>query len=852
MAYQITLQLKQPLKKIYRIWILCADVNTFVKIVFMKKIHSFLFSTVLFTVAATGSSRAQNLLTPGRLVVLQAGDSAIALSNKGNAVFLKEYLKNAAAQPAPTATITIPTTGSKRLVISGTAATEGSISLSADSTNIVIPGYDASTTNTVALPGSGSSAINRVVDTVGLSGVAGRAAATATALSATNIRSAVKGSGNDYWAVGGTGGVQYLGNSGAAVGLGTSVTNIRALRIMNGNLYFSSTTGTLPGITKVAGMPMVSGTGVGALLFSTGVNSQPGDFAINAGETIAYVADGRAAAGGGIQKWVLNTGTWTCMDTLNVGGGARGLAVDWSSAFPKLFATTSDNRLVAVIDSNYATGYVNSYVTIATAPANTAFRGVAFTPKPAAPCTAPTLSATVTPAGCTSGGSITLTATGGSPVNSYSWTGPGSFTAATQNLSNLSAGSYAVTATTAGGCTATTTATVTSTAGVTAIATAAGATTFCQGGSVVLNANTGAGYSYQWYNGTTAITGATSASFTTNTTGSYTVQITSGSCTATSAPVAVTVTPPVNATISAAGPVAFCPGDSVLLRTTNANGLTYQWHHNGTPLPGATDSVWAARLGGNYRVVVSNGSCADTSAPFTVTVHPRTIAIISAATDTSFCLGDSVLLKSNTGAGLTFQWAMNGAFIPGATSGSHMARISGNYRVIVTNSNGCADTSRAIHVTAKPLPTPIAAYTGGQLTVQNAPMYTNFRWYLNGGATPVATSVPFTPTSNGNYTLRADSNGCTGISNTVVVSGLAVSTVLQNAFSVYPNPATTAFEILPVGKYQVRIADVQGRTVLQTQTVSGVDISGISNGLYLLFIREAGAATETPVRLLKR
>lgn len=819
----------------------------------MEKIHLHLLKTCLLMagVASTLPALAQGQLTPGNLVVLQAGDGGGSLVNKGNAVFLKEYLRSTVAQPAPVTTVSIPTTGMNRLVISGSAATEGLITRSADSAHIVISGYDTSTTNTVALPGSSSTSINRVVDTVGLYGVPGRAATT-TALSGTNIRGAVKGSGNDYWAVGGNGGVQYLGNSSAAASLGTTPTNIRAIQAFNGNLYFSSTTGTNPGITKISGMPTTAAAGSAALLFSTGVNSQPGDFAINTGETIAYVADSRAAAGGGIQKWVLNTGTWMCMDTLNVGTGARGLAVDWSSTFPRLFATTNDNRLVAVTDSNYATGYVNSYVTLATAPSGTAFRGVAFTPKPAAPCTAPTLSTTATPAGCTSGGSITLTATGGSPVNSYSWTGPGSFTATTQNLSNLSAGSYAVTATTAGGCTATTTATVASTAGVTATATAAGPTTFCHGGSVVLNANTGAGYTYQWYNGTTAIMGATSASFTTNTTGSYTVQITSGSCTATSAPVAVTVTPLVSALIFAAGPVTFCPGDSVALHTNNANGLTYQWYHNGTALSGANDSVWTARMGGNYRVVVRNGSCADTSAPLLITIHPRPIALIAAVLDTSFCQGDSVVLRSNPGAGLSFQWAMNGAFLPGATGGSHTARISGNYRVIVTNSNGCADTSRAIQVTAKPLPTPVASYTGGQLTVQNASMYTNFRWYLNGGATPVSTSAAFTPTSNGNYVLRADSNGCTGVSNTVVVSGLGVSSLGENPFVVYPNPTKDAFEILPVDAYHVRITDMQGRTVIQAETTSRVHVSSLADGVYLLHIRTQNGVEAAPVKLLKR
>lgn len=736
----------------------------------MKKLYRVLMNSSLLL--AAGGALAQGPLSSGNLVVLQAGDGTATLANTGNAIFLKEYTRTPAAQATPVTVTAIPTTGAGRLIISGSAATEGVLSLSADSAHLVLAGYDTSLTNTVALPGSSSASINRVVDTVGLSGIAGRAATT-TSFTGNNIRAATKGSGNDYWAVGGSNGVQYLGNSSAPVALGTTISNIRAIQVINGNLYFSSAAGGNMGISKITGMPMVSGTAVGTQLFSTGTGSQPGDFSINAAENIVYIADSRATAAGGIQKWVKTGSTWSVADTLVVGSGARGLAVDWSSAFPKLYATTNDNRLVAVTDSNYAAGHVNSYVTIATAPTGAAFRGIAFTPKPTGNCTAPTLATTVTNATCTTTGSIALTATGGSAIFSYNWVGAGGFSANTQNISNLASGSYLVTVTTVGGCTATATAVVSSIAPITATVTAAGPTFFCQGDSVVLNANTGAGYTYQWFDGITAIPSATGASYTATSSGAYSVQVTSGTCMVASMAIAVNVSAPVNATITA-------------------------------------------------------------------------------ATDTTFCQGDSVVLAASAGAGWNYHWALGGTPIPGATSRTYTARISGNYRVLVVTAAGCADTAGPIHVEVKPLPTVMASYTNGQLSVQNSGMYTNFRWYLNGGTTPVATSDTFTPTANGSYVLHADSNGCTGISAAVVITHTGVSTVSQNAFSVYPNPATNAFEILPAGNYQVRVADLQGRTVLHTTTTSDVDISGISNGLYLLFIREAGAATETPARLLKR
>ena len=96
---------------------------------------------------------------------------------------------------------------------------------------------------------------------------------------------------------------------------------------------------------------------------------------------MVYVADDRTTAGGGIQQWSYNTttSTWTWVDTLSVGtaAGARGVTVDWSGTYPVVYAVTTDNRLVKIIDTNTS---VTTYVTLATAPTNTAFRSVVFAP----------------------------------------------------------------------------------------------------------------------------------------------------------------------------------------------------------------------------------------------------------------------------------------------------------------------------------------------------------------------------------------------------------------------------------------------------------------------------------------
>jgi PKD repeat protein len=83
----------------------------------------------------------------------------------------------------------------------------------------------------------------------------------------------------------------------------------------------------------------------------------------------------------------------------------------------------------------------------------------------------------------------------------------------------------------------------------TASISAGGATTFCDGSSVTLTANSGAGYTYLWLKGGVS-TGVTTQAYSATTTGNYTVQVSYGSCTTTSAVTAVTVNPCNNADLS--------------------------------------------------------------------------------------------------------------------------------------------------------------------------------------------------------------------------------------------------------------------------------------------------------------
>ena len=317
--------------------------------------------------------------------------------------------------------------------------------------------------------------------------------------------------------------------------------------------------------------------------------------------------------------------------------------------------------------------------------------------------------ATITASSATTfcqGGSVVLNANTGTGL-SYQWYNNAAIISGATSASYTAtiSGSYTVVVTNTSACSATSTATVvTVNALPTSTITASSATTFCQGGSVVLTANTGTGLSYQWYNNASAIGGATASSYTANASGSYTVVVTNTStCSATSTATVVTVNALPTATITASSATTFCQGGSVVLTANTGTGLSYQWFNNAVAISGATNATYTANASGSYTVVVTNTStCSATSTATVVTVNALPTATITPATATTFCQGGSVVLNANTGAGLTYQWRLNGNPIGGATSASYTANASGSYTVVVTNTSTCSATSTAIDVTSVP------------------------------------------------------------------------------------------------------------------------------------------------------
>jgi PKD repeat protein len=384
----------------------------------------------------------------------------------------------------------------------------------------------------------------------------------------------------------------------------------------------------------------------------------------------------------------------------------------------------------------------------------------------------------LTPSGTTticSGQSQTFTVSNPCTGCNYTWSNSATGTSASINT----AGSYTATATNSCG-TSSTSNTVTLAVNplpVVPTVTPAGPVTLCAGQSQTLTiSNPCTGCTFAWSGGGTGTTKSV------NTTSTNTVTA-SNSCgiSAASNSVSVTVNPlPVVPTVTPAGPVTICSGQSQTLTISNpCTGCTFNWSN------GATGTSSSVNTAGSYTVTSTN-SCGTSANSNSVSVTVNPLPVVPTVTPTgpvTFCSGQSQTLTiSNPCTGCTFNWSN------GATGTSTSVNTTGNYTATSTNSCGISAASNSVAVTVNPLPvTPVITPAGplticaGQsqtLTVSNPCTGCSFSW-SNGD-----TGISINATTAANYTVTATSScGTTSTSNSVslTVNPLPVTPVVTPA-----------------------------------------------------------------------
>lgn len=348
------------------------------------------FTIVLMSVLGWSVSFAQPFV-PGNVVVYRAGDGIAPLRSVSTKIFLDEYspagvLVRSIAMPTTASGANFPLTGS------GTATSEGYINRSVNNEFLLLGGY-ASDTGVVSIASSTVSTYKRVVAIVDANGNVNTATVLDSAFSGGNIRSVISPDGSALWISGSNSGIRYT-TAGVTADKRITTTsfsypaNYRALQIFGGQLYASTSSGTTYRLVTVGtGTPVDTGNLV-AQLPGIGVTGLPNQyfFADINGTKVLYVADEAAqTSNGGIQKYTFNGTTWTSNGTLYINTSMRGLTGVVTGTVVNLFATTPTDLYQVTDASGPGNAITGTPVSIATAGANTAFRGVAMAPEIVAP-----------------------------------------------------------------------------------------------------------------------------------------------------------------------------------------------------------------------------------------------------------------------------------------------------------------------------------------------------------------------------------------------------------------------------------------------------------------------------------
>ncbi len=354
----------------------------------------------------------------GSLVVEMVGTGTATLTSAATQISILEVTTAGSL----TQTIILPSGTSDPQTDSGSASSDGYLNTYGGF--VSVPGYNAAlNTASVAssnakvnslLDATGSVATRTLFPVGGPSGTTPGTPAGISPFSGNNYRSSIATSGSTFYGVGtssgspSTGGAWYFNGSAFTQVSSTATgqpTNLRVVEIYNNQLYATSAASTGYGIWSIgSGLPTTAGTGtVATMAINTGTGGAYGFAMFSTGSQgagvldLAYIADDRAVAGGGLGKWTYNGTSWSNSWSLLVGAsgtstlqsgtgvgfaGIRGLAGTYDSVLgASLYATTtetSNNRLISIFDTGTTTP--STYTTLQSSGSNFVFRGVDFSP----------------------------------------------------------------------------------------------------------------------------------------------------------------------------------------------------------------------------------------------------------------------------------------------------------------------------------------------------------------------------------------------------------------------------------------------------------------------------------------
>jgi gliding motility-associated-like protein len=398
-------------------------------------------------------------------------------------------------------------------------------------------------------------------------------------------------------------------------------------------------------------------------------------------------------------------------------------------------------------------------------------------------------------------------------ISSWNWSFPGgnpsSSTLQNPGPITFSPGTYTVTltVTTNTGCTGTVQQVFTFGNPPSATATSSSSCSSTNSGSVTVNVSGGNNpYTFNW-----SPVVATTPTVSGLASGNYTVVITDANGCTTSAMTTVAVAPP---PVASATSATICSGQNAIL-TANGGG-NYLWNN------GATTSAITVSSGGNYSVIVSVGSCADTAySSLTITPSPT----VNLGNNQTVCDGQNISLNAGN-SGASYLWST------GETSQTISVSGSGSYWVIVAMNNCLAKDTVKTFVAPKIHLFDSSLCTVSPIILDAGNNSTSYLW--SNGSTSQTISVDV----SGNYWVQATIGNCIS-SDTAKISGELGGTgnlYVPNAFT--PNGDRLNEIFLAKGEgiisFNMKIFDRWGNLIFTSDNLNDGWNGKIQGGNYLL------------------
>jgi hypothetical protein len=396
--------------------------------------------------------------------------------------------------------------------------------------------------------------------------------------------------------------------------------------------------------------------------------------------------------------------------------------------------------------------------------------------------------------------------------------------------------------------------------------TSLGATTFCMGDSVKIQASNSSSYSYYWFRDNNLLPNENSSFIYAKSTGKYEAAIldTSG-CMATPDSVYITVNPIPTASISPSDSASICVGSNQIILANNDIGLSYQWYVNDTIISGQTLRTLTTNKAGMYKVKTTNTfGCMASSSPLHLVVNSNPVAGVITGPTTGLATGITYSYSVSSQAGHAYYWLIgNGTILSG--QGTNAVTVTWTnpgtciLLVGVKNSVNCADSASLNMSIGNPTPAilyfiPDSARSNETVVIFGTNLLGANAVKLGGVNVQSYTVVSLNQI---NAVVGAGASGVVEVETPQGIAQKAGFTYISSTgigslsgtmpLSVYPNPVRNELVICCLDKREaiisVVVTDMLGRVLAEPKQIwdgNTIEVStqNLSPGTYILCIQK--------------